>query len=224
VVCSSVSSSPYSSHLTPHSSPTNISSSSSRPHSYSQLDTPQQRSPQPLPLRFAWALQEDLISFGSQKETPLGGPRTRSRAALLYCLTQSSLARAPHFALQSAGTRPSTSTSLLRNVASYPTLLLDNSTSTSTSTFGHHRPSRRFTIAPSTFLVERRIRLWSSPSLLPLPFLLRRPQGSPQRSTAIGPPVKNSPGARPTPFPNAKHRLSHSHHPNNLGRCCRAYF
>lgn len=97
MVCSSVSRftshfTPQFSLLTPHSSPTNISSSS-RPHSHSQLvptrpnsTLPAKIAPATAALRFAWALQEDLISFGSQKETPLG-PRTRSRAALLCCLT-----------------------------------------------------------------------------------------------------------------------------------------
>ena len=132
MVCSSVSRfishfTPQFSNLTPHSSHTNISSSS-RPHSHSQLvptrpnsTLPAKIAPATAALRFAWALQEDLISFGSQKETPLG-PRTRSRAALLCCLTSPrSLAHLILHRNQPALALPP-STSLLRNVASYPTL------------------------------------------------------------------------------------------------------
>lgn len=116
---------PQFSHLTPHTSLLTYkhlllqtSLSLSTPSS-SQLDAPPAKiAPATAALRFARALQEDLISFGSQKETPLG-PRTRSRAALLCCLT-SPRSLILHRNQPALALPPSTS--LLRNVASYPTL------------------------------------------------------------------------------------------------------
>jgi hypothetical protein len=154
------------------------------------------------------------------KRNAAGGPRTRSRAARSAVSHQSSLARAPHFAPQSAGTRPSTF-----HLPIAERRLVSNTSPRQLHLHLHLRPSSSIaTFYNCTFDILGRathsVVVVAVSSSTPIHF--RTASGQPAAKHSDRPTSENSPGARPTPFPNTKPRRSHSHRPNKPGRCCRA--